>query len=277
MNDATAHIRKVWDDQANSWYGQREAIFAAARPVHEWLVRRVDPRPGQRLLEVAAGTGDTGLRAAALLGTGRLVSTDIAPGMVEAARKRGAELGIGNVDYRVLDAQAMDFDEASFDGAICRWGYMLMPDPATAFRETRRVLKPGGRLAFAVFTGPAENPWVSIPVSVLREAGHLPPPSGEWPPGILALADRTRLQTMLDAAGFTSTTIELIDMAWTFANAEEYWTFLEDVTALGPVFRALPDSARDEVRASIDARIAAFTGSGGVVLPARCWGGLAIR
>jgi SAM-dependent methyltransferase len=154
---------------------------------------------------------------------------------------------------------------------------MLMPDPAAAFRETRRVLKPGGRLAFAVFTGPAENPWVSIPVSVLREAGHLPPPSGEWTPGILALADRARLQTLLDAAGFTSTTIEPVDMAWTFANADEYWTFLEDVTALGPVFRALPAAARDEVHASIDARITAFTGPGGVVLSARCWAGLAIR
>jgi ubiquinone/menaquinone biosynthesis C-methylase UbiE len=277
MNDATANVRKVWDDQASSWYAQREALFAASRPVHEWLVKHVDPRPGQRLLEIAAGPGDTGFLAAPLLGTGRLVSTDIAPGMVEAARRRGAELGIGNVDYRLLDAQAMDLDEASFDGAMCRWGYMLMPDPTTAFRETRRVLKPGGRLAFAVFTGPAANPWVSIPVAVLREAGHLPPPSGEWTPGILALADRARLQTMVDAAGFTSTTIELIDMAWTFANADQYCVFLEDVTALGPVFRALPGAARDEVRASIDARVAAFTGAGGVVLPARCWGGLAIR
>ena len=175
-----------------------------------------------------------------------------------------------------MDAQAMDLEEGSFDGAICRWGYMLMPDPIAAFRETRRVLKPGGRLAFAVFTGPAENPWVSIPVSVLREAGHMLPPSREWTPGILGLADRFRLQTTLDAARFASTTLEIIDMAWTFPSADEYWSFLGEVTALGSVFRALPTAARHGVRALIDARVAAFTGSGGLVLPAQCWGGLAI-
>jgi ubiquinone/menaquinone biosynthesis C-methylase UbiE len=152
MNEKTEQVRKVWDDQANSWYAQRGSLLADSRPVHDWLVRSVDPKPGQRLLEIAAGPGDTGFLAASRIGNGRLVSTDIAPAMVEAARQRGAELGIDNADYRVIDAQQMDFDDASFDGAICRWGYMLMPDPATAFKETRRVLKPGGRLALAVFT-----------------------------------------------------------------------------------------------------------------------------
>src|SRR5262245_61066890 len=118
MDDATAHVRQVWDDQANSWYAEREALLKASRPVHEWLVRAVAPRSGQRLLEIAAGPGDAGFLAAGLLGDGRLVSTDIAPAMVEAARRRGAELGIDNVDYRLLDAQAMDFADASFDGAI---------------------------------------------------------------------------------------------------------------------------------------------------------------
>jgi ubiquinone/menaquinone biosynthesis C-methylase UbiE len=275
MNDATSSIRKVWDDRATRWYDQRESILAASRPVHEWLVRNVAPKPGQRLLEIAAGPGDTGFLAAPLLGSGRLVSTDIAPAMVEAARKRGAELGITNADYRVLDAQAMDLDDHSFDAAICRWGYMLMPDPAKALRETRRVLKPGGRLAIAVFTGPAENPWVSIPVKVLRDAGHLPPPPTDWQPGILALGDRARLLALIESAGFVSPTIEPVEMAWTFGDADGYWSFLEEVTALGPVFQGLAGPARAAVRAAIDARIAAFTGAIGVALPAQCWGVLA--
>jgi len=154
---------------------------------------------------------------------------------------------------------------------------MLMPDPAAAFRETRRILKPGGRLAFAVFTAPAENPWVSTPVNVLREAGHLPPPSEQWQPGILALADRARLQTLVEGAGFRLT-LEPISMAWTFASADDYWTFLVELTALGPVFRGLPAAASDAVRAAIEARLAAYTGAGGALtLPAKCWAGLAIR
>jgi len=277
MDDATAHVRKVWEDQADSWYAERDMLLAASRLVHDWLVRHVDPQHGQRVLEIGAGPGDTGFLVAPLLGPGRLVSTDIAPGMVEAARRRGAELGIQNVDYRVLDAQAMDLDDASFDGVVSRWGYMLMPDPLQALRETRRVLKPGGRLAFAVFTGPAENPWVSIAVSVLGEGGYLPAPSDEWSPGILALADRGHLQGLVESAGFASSSLEIVDMAWTFDDADGYWRFLGDVTALGPVFRGLTGPARDAVRAAIDARLAPFTDSGRVVLPAQCWGGLTIR
>ena len=279
MNNATTQIRKTWDDQAGVWYAQRDAMFVDSRPVHEWLVKSAAPQPGQRLLEIAAGPGDTGFMAAPLLGpTGRLVSSDFAPNMVEVARKRGAELGIANVDYQVLDAQAMDLPDASFDAAICRWGYMLMPDPAAAFRETHRVLKAGGRLAFAVFTGPAENPWVSIPVTVLRSESHLPPPSTEWTPGILALADRARLQSLVDSAGFSSSSFENIDMAWTFPSKEDYWSFLVQMTALGPVFRGMSDEAREKVRAEIDQRIAPFTGPDGkVALPAKCCGGRALR
>jgi ubiquinone/menaquinone biosynthesis C-methylase UbiE len=152
-DSATDRVRKDWDSQADSWYRQRESMLAASRPVHEWLVDHLDPGPGHRILEIAAGPGETGFLAARSLGGGgRLLSTDISPSMGEAARKRGEELGVTNVDYR----------------------------------ECRRVLVPGGRLAFAVFTGPDENPFASIPVRILRDAGHLAPPPPGWHPGILA-------------------------------------------------------------------------------------------
>jgi ubiquinone/menaquinone biosynthesis C-methylase UbiE len=276
-NEATDRIRQNWDRQATSWYAQRELLLAASRPVHEWLVDHLEPVDGQRILEIAAGPGDTGFLAATRLGPGRLVSTDLAPAMVEAARKRGAELGIRNADYRVLDAQAMDLADASFDGVLCRWGLMLMPDPAAALRECRRVLVPGGRLVFAVFTGPDENPFASIPARILVEAGHLAPPSPGWQPGILALADRVRLQGLLDGAGFASPHIEGVDMTWTFADADDYWTFLVNLTAFGPLLRSLPDAARAAVREAIHGRLVPFTRADGVALPSRCWGGVAIR
>jgi ubiquinone/menaquinone biosynthesis C-methylase UbiE len=276
-NEATERVRQDWESQATAWYEQRESFLAATRPVHEWLVEHLEPREGQRVLEIAAGPGDTGFLAAQRIGSGRLVSTDIAPGMVDAARKRGAELGVVNADYRVLDAQAMDLDDASFDGILCRWGFMLMPDPAAAFGECRRVLVPGGRLAFAVFTGPEENPFASIPARILMEGGHLTRPGSGWHPGILALADRARIQALLDGAGFTSTPIEGVDMTWTFADAAAYWTFLVELTALGPLVRSLPDAARDAVRAAINQRLKSFTSDAGIALPSRCWGGVAIR
>lgn len=278
MTDLNEKIRQDWESQANGWYEERDYIASASRPIADWLVEHVEPQAGKRILEVAAGPGDTGFLAARRLGnTGRLVSTDFSPTMVEAARKRGAELGITNAEYQVLDAQAMELPDESVDGVICRWGFMLMPDPQQALRESRRVLKPGGRLAFAVFTAPSENSFAALPAQVLTQLGFMPPPSGTWQPGILALADRTRLQTLLDGAGFASTHIEPVDMAWTFRDTAGYWDFLVELTAIGPLVRTLSDADQQAVRKAIDERLAAFTNADGIRLPSRCWCGLAIR
>ena len=276
-NDATERVRNDWDSQANQWYEQREAMFVASCPIHEWMVKHLEPSDGQRVLEVAAGPGDTGFLVAPLLGSGRLVSTDLSPSMVDAARKRGAELGITNADYRTLDAQAMDLGDASFDGVLCRWGFMLMPDPGAALRECRRILVAGGRLVFAVFTGPEKNPFASLPARILIEMGHLPAPSSVWQPGILALADRTRLESLLHDAGFASPNIEAVAMTWTFAGIDDYWRFLIELTALGPLVRSISDDVRSEFRDRLNARLASFARGAEIALPSECWCGVAVR
>jgi len=275
-NDATERVRKDWDSQADKWYEHREALYAASRPVHVWMLNQLAPSEGQRVLEVAAGPGDTGFLVAPFLGGGRLVSTDLSPSMVDAARKRGAELGITNADYAALDAQAMNLPDASFDGVICRWGFMLMPDPAAALRECRRILVPGGRLVFAVFTGPEKNPFASVPARILVEMGHLPPPSSEWQPGILALADRRRLESLLESAGFVSVRLDSVDMTWNFVDIDDYWRFLIELTALGPLVRSLPSASLERFRTTLNERLASFMHGDALVLPSECWGGVAI-
>ena len=275
--DATERVKEEWDSQAASWFQQRESMLAASRPIHEWMVDHLEPRPGMRVLEIAAGPGDTGFLAAKRLDGGRLLSTDLSPSMVESARKRGAELGITNAEYRVLDAQAMDLADESFDGVLCRWGFMLMPDPLASLRECKRVLVPGGRLVFAVFTGPEENPFASLPARILMEWGFLPKPTDGWHPGILALADRTRLLMLIDRAGFASVHIEPVDMTWTFADADDYWAFLVDLTALGPLVRSLPEEMKTKFRSAIDGAVARFSTGDRIALPSRCWCGVVTR
>jgi ubiquinone/menaquinone biosynthesis C-methylase UbiE len=125
----------TWDRMAAGWEDDRRSVWESSRVVGEWLVDALDPQPGETVLELACGVGDTGLAAAARLGSsGRLISTDFSTQMVAAARRRADELGVSNVEFRTMDAERMDLDDDSVDGVLCRWGYMLMADPAAALR-----------------------------------------------------------------------------------------------------------------------------------------------
>jgi ubiquinone/menaquinone biosynthesis C-methylase UbiE len=184
----------AWDAIAPGWYSEREELWKTSRPVSEWMVRRLDPQPGDTILELAAGLGDTGFMAAPMVGeTGRVIITDFAHEMVAAARRRAEEVGVENAEFRTLDAERMDLETDGVDGVLCRWAYMLMIDSATAFAETRRVLKPGGRLSFSVWAAPERNPGLSLASRVLVELGHIPPPDPDAP-GAFVMADPGRIR-----------------------------------------------------------------------------------
>ena len=137
-----------WEEAAPGWTRRQEEIRAFGAPVSHWMVQAIDPQPGQRLLELAAGLGETGFLAAELVApVGGLIVTDQAAAMLEGARARAHELGLTNVEFQVMGAEWIDLPVASVDAVLCRWGYMLMDDPAAALSETRRVLRPGGRVA----------------------------------------------------------------------------------------------------------------------------------
>lgn len=221
-DEATDRSRESWAAAAAGWEAQRERMWVASAPIGEAMVAALDPQPGQTVLELAGGAGDTGFTAALLLGPeGLLISSDFAPEMVEAARRRGAELGLENVEYRVLDAQALDLPDGSVDGVLCRWGYMLMPDPPRALQETRRVLRPGGRLAFAVWGPPDRNRWATAIGRSLVALGLVEPPD-PLGPGMFALADTDRLIDLVEAAGFERPELAEVDVTWRYDSFEDY-------------------------------------------------------
>jgi ubiquinone/menaquinone biosynthesis C-methylase UbiE len=259
----------VWEAMAPGWDDRHAYFEASARPVTERMVARLAPTPGQAILELAAGTGVVGLAAAALvMPGGRVIVSDFSEAMVEAAERRAVEVGLENVECRVLDAERLDLPDASVDGVLCRWGYMLMADPEAAFVETRRVLRRGGCLSCAVFAGPEQNPWAGLPSRVLYERGHMPPPRA-GAPGIMALADRDRLLPLFANAGFSEPQIDEVAFLWRFHDADDYWDFLTgSAGAIAVVLGRLEDDERERVREEIAVRTLAFGGADGVELPA---------
>lgn len=258
----------IWEAMSSGWEHERDFIWDVSRQVGERMVERLAPRPGETVLELAAGLGDTGFAAAAALGDdGRLICTDFAPGMVEAAQRHGDELGLRNADYRVLDAERMDLADESIDGVLCRWGYMLMADPAAALAETRRVLRPDGRVVLAVWTGPDRNPWAAVPGRVLVERGHMPAPAPGMP-GIMAMADPDLVRSLVTGAGFSPPEIEQVQVSWRFPSFEEFWAFTNRIAGpLVMIIQGLPADERDRIRDEVRERLAGFGGDEGFKLP----------
>ena len=257
----------MWEAMAPGWDRRHAYVEEIARPVTDLMLERLAPERGQTILDLAAGTGVAGFAAAGLVGSeGHVIVSDFAEGMVDAAKRHAARLGLTNVECRVLNAESLDLPDDAVDGVICRWGYMLMADPAAAFRETRRVLRLGGRLAFAVFTRPGENPWGSLPAGVLVKRGHMPPPEA-GAPGLFALADQGRLSRILAGAGFSDVRFQEVAFTWRFADPDAFWMFLNEAAgAITIVLDRLDDDERLRVRQEICERVEAFDGPNGLEL-----------
>lgn len=262
---------RIWDQMAAGWEGHRGTVWEASRGVGEWLVTALDPRPGETVLELAAGVGDTGFAAAAQLGPdGRLITTDFSEQMVDAARRRAGELGVSNAEFRTLDAERMGLDDGSVDGVLCRWGYMLMADPAAALAETRRVLRDGGRVALSVWGAPERNPWASVPARALLEQTGAEPPD-PFAPGIFAMADEARTRELVGAAGLEPQRVETVEMAWRFESLAEYWHYVIDLKgALAMLVRALPESEQEVLSDEVERRLEPYADGDGYRLPGMC-------
>jgi ubiquinone/menaquinone biosynthesis C-methylase UbiE len=237
--------------------------------VSDWLVNHVETQPGQVILELAAGPGETGFLAAERVGpAGRVISTDLGPAMSEAARRGAKARGLDNVECRVMDAQQIDLPDASVDSVICRFGLMLMPDPPSALSGSRRVLRPDGRLAYAVWGAPDRNPWLTLLVGAVLQNGHQPPGDPFGPGGPFSLAAPERNNELLGAAGFSDVQVEEIAGLMHFADFEDYWELHSQVSGtLALLISSLPGDAVEAIRASLEPMLAPFESGTGYDIP----------
>ena len=276
MSDATAYRRESrthWARSAPGWQAERDALRSATMPVSAWMVDAIDPQPGHTILELAAGTGDTGLLAAELVApTGTLICSDFVPEMLTVAQERASELGVANVRFRQIDAESIDLEAASLDGVLCRWGYMLMADPGAALRETRRVLRSGAMVALAAWTAPGDNPWSALPFAELVARGLVERPDPDLP-GQFAWAREGLVAEALADAGFAEPVVEAIAFTIGYRDVRHWWESGQRMSRrFADVVGGLDAAARADLEDAL-ARVAEpYTDADGrLAFPARTW------
>jgi SAM-dependent methyltransferase len=266
--------RENWGAAAAGWLKHADRQRRQTMPVSMWMLDALGPQAGDTVLELAAGPGDLGFLATEMVAPGgTVISTDFVPEMVSAAQQRAQALGVENVRFRQLDAQSIDFDAASLDGVLCRWGYMLMADGEAALRETRRVLKPGARVALAVHAAPEYNPWMALIGRELASRGWVEPPE----PGSTGPFDWAKegvLEEHLQAAGFTEYSIEPLDFTMHDESPEAWLEVTRGISRnfAGALAGRSPGEVDDLFRALVEAAAPFARDDGSVAFPARSWG-----
>jgi SAM-dependent methyltransferase len=196
------------------------------------MIELLDPVPGQRILDLAAGPGEVGFELLPLIQPGgELLSTDVAPEMVEVARRRAATLGLEGIHFAVEDAAALTLPAASVDGIICRFGLMLVPDMESVAAEMARVVRPGGRVVIAVWASSRVNPWITAGGRAALDLGFTDPPDHDAP-GPFRLGDPELLRSVVEGGGLEIEVVEEVAVVWAAESTDAWWNATRDTSRM---------------------------------------------
>jgi len=245
-----------WNQFSPGWKKWDELTMDFLQPMGDEIIRLLQPKDDDMVLDVAAGTGEPGLTIASLLKSGKVISTDLAEGMLEVACENAAKRGIHNFETRVCDVCELPFPDNTFDAVSCRFGFMFFPDMLLAAQEMVRVLKPGGRIATSVWNVPEKNFWVTAIMSTINKNMQLPPPPA-GAPGMFRCAANGFIADLFRQAGLKNIIEKEVSGSLGCGTADVYWNMMTEigapiVAALSKADDALKEKIKNEVFALIN-------------------------
>jgi len=260
--------RQDWNRVAGGWEKWDRFFDEQMAFLNHRLVADARLRAGMQVLDLGSGTGYPALLGAQTVGPrGSVIGIDLAEQMLAAARRKATALGLANVTFRTGDVTALPFEPNSFDAVTNRFCLMFLPEIPKAAAEIARVMRPGAWLAAAVWSAPDNNPYLMIPITVIKQFLNLPPPN-PTAPGIFRLANQADLAGMLQEAGFTSIAEEEFLAEVRFPSGEEYYESLMDIAApIQNLFAKLSDRQKTDARDRIVASADQHRRADGIALP----------
>lgn len=248
------------------WHAWNEI---AMRPLTNWVCEAAELAPGQRVLDVGAGTGIPSLAVAARIKPGgSVVGIDHTASMLEAAASNARAAHLDNIVFREMTAEKLDFPDDAFDVVVSTFALMFCPDPARAVAEMRRVLKPGGRFALAVWDQPGKNPYLMTTLQTVGQVLLSPPPDPKTP-GPFRLAKEGDLSAALRAGGFADATVVSRPFEIAFESIDQHWEFFADMMpALKGAATTLPSDELMRLRGALRDALSPYRDGNRVLLTA---------
>jgi ubiquinone/menaquinone biosynthesis C-methylase UbiE len=243
--------RDTWDRFSTGWKNWDDLVLGWLAPFGNTMIRHASLRDNSEVLDVAAGTGEPGLTAAALVPNGSVTVTDLSSRMLEVARENARRRGLRNLKTEVCEAGDLPFGNERFDAVLCRFGLMFFPDIPASVREFVRVARPGAKVCAAYWGAPQKNPWATTIMSTIAKHVPLPPPPAGTP-GLFRCAPDGLMREAFVSAGLRDVTEEEVATTMIHDTPERYWDFMTEIAA--PVVAGLAKAdatTRERIKAEV--------------------------